>query len=274
MSEAQRILIVGGGQGIGWEVTKAILRFSSQARIAVFGSHLEEEVRELPDKANDRVAFVSEGDVTSDIDRRSVVKECLEKMGGIDTLVFTAGVITPIERIEKLNMDEVKRTFDVNVFGCMAMSQLCLPHLRHSRTTNYTNAAYGKAIILSSGCDKEISYQGWMPYCTTKAALTRFVEMLAHEEPLLTVQGVYPKLTRTKMPADVIAGKYKGIMADHEIEKFRVWNEIGEEMVEPPEWCGEAVGKLALGLYPGGRSGESFDYDTIGIHVPVSLHKK
>jgi NAD(P)-dependent dehydrogenase (short-subunit alcohol dehydrogenase family) len=179
-------------------------------------------------------------------------------------------------------MEEVKRTFDVNVFGCMAMvssnvsaclarithrmqCQLCLPYLRHSRTTTPTNAAYGKAIILSSGCDREISYHGWMPYCTTKAALTRFIEMLAHEEPLLTVQGVYPKLTRTKMPQDVIAGKYEGIMADHEIEKFRVWNEIGDEMVEPPEWCGEAVAKLALGLYPGGRSGESLEYD---VHVP------
>ena len=105
-----------------------------------------------------------------------------------------------------------------------------------------------------------------MPYCTTKAALTRFIEMLAHEEPLLTIQGVYPKLTRTKMPEDVIAGKYRGIMADHEIERFRVWNEIGDEMVEPPEWCGEAVGKLALGLYSGGKSGESLDYD---VHVPI-----
>ncbi|KAK7188039.1 hypothetical protein DPSP01_011925 [Paraphaeosphaeria sporulosa] len=271
MSEPQRILIVGGGQGIGWEVTKSILRLSPQARIAVFGIHLEEEVQNLPTTANGRVPVVSEGDITSENDRQLLVKECLEEMGGIDTLVFTAGVITPIERIEKLNMEDVKRTFDVNVFGCMAMCQLCLPYLRQSRIKNPTNVAYGKAIILSSGCDKEISYHGWMPYCTTKAALTRFIEMLAHEEPLLTVQGVYPKLTRTKMPEDIIAGKYKGVMADHEIEKFRVWNEIGDEMVEPPEWCGEAVGKLALGLYPGGKSGESLDYD---IHVPVGLRRK
>jgi NAD(P)-dependent dehydrogenase (short-subunit alcohol dehydrogenase family) len=100
-----------------------------------------------------------------------------------------------------------------------------------------------------------------MPYCTTKAALTRFIETLAHEERLLAVQGVYPRLTRTKMSEDVIAGEYEGIMADHEVERFRAWNEIGDEMIEPPEWCGEAVAKLATGLFEGGSSGKTLYYD-------------
>jgi NAD(P)-dependent dehydrogenase (short-subunit alcohol dehydrogenase family) len=100
-----------------------------------------------------------------------------------------------------------------------------------------------------------------MPYCTTKAALTRFIETLAHEERLLAVQGVYPRLTRTKMSEDVIAGEYEGIMADHEVERFKAWNEIGDEMIEPPQWCGEAVAKLATGLFEGGSSGKTLYYD-------------
>ncbi|KAK3202662.1 hypothetical protein GRF29_154g339786, partial [Pseudopithomyces chartarum] len=240
---------VGGGQGIGWEAVKAAFRYSSEAQIFIFGLHIEKEIWSLPERREGRV-FILEGDVTDERVRRSVIDNCVMEMGGIDTLVFTAGVITPIERIEKVNMDEVKRAFDINVFGCMAMCQLLLPKLRCARASNPTNTAYGKIIILSSGCDKDISYHGWMPYCSTKAALTRFIEMLAHEEPLICVQGVYPRLTRTRMPKDVIAGKYKGIMADHEIERFRIWNEIGDQMVEPPEWCGDAVAKLALGLNP------------------------
>lgn len=92
--------------------------------------------------------------------------------------------------------------------------------------------------------------------------------MLAHEEPTLSVQGVYPKLTRTKMPEDIIAGKYKGVMADHEVERFRIWDEIGDQMVEPAQWCGEAVAKLAVGLFAGGRSGEVLYYDE---HVPKKV---
>lgn len=107
-----------------------------------------------------------------------------------------------------------------------------------------------------------------MPYCTTKAALTRFITLLAHEEPLLTVQGVYPKLTRTNMVEDLTAGKYKDVMADHEIRRFKVWDEIGDEMVEPAAWCASAVAKLAVGLYEGGRSGETLYYDE---HVPQKV---
>jgi short-subunit dehydrogenase len=98
--------------------------------------------------------------------------------------------------------------------------------------------------------------------------LKRFIECLAHEEQGITVQGVYPKLTRTKMPEDVIAGVYKGVMANHEVERFRIWDSMGDEMVEPPKWCGEAVAKLALGLFEGGKSGETLYYDE---HVPKKI---
>jgi len=36
---------------------------------------------------------------------------------------------------------------------------------------------------------------------------------------------------------------------------------LGDEMVEPPEWCEIAVGKLALELYSGRKSGETMYYD-------------
>jgi hypothetical protein len=67
------------------------------------------------------------------------------------------------------------------------------------------------------------------------------------------------------MTEDLIAGGHRGIMADHEIERFRVWDVMGDDMIEPPEWCGEAVAKLALGLVEGGKSGATMSYDE---HVP------
>jgi NAD(P)-dependent dehydrogenase (short-subunit alcohol dehydrogenase family) len=145
-------------------------------------------------------------------------------------------------------------------------SQLCLPYLRTSRLATPTNAAHGKVIILSSACDSTVTYHGWMAYCTSKAALTRFVQLLAHEEPTLHIQGVFPKLTRTKMAQDLVEGKYKGVMADHELERFRIWNEIGDEFVEPAAWCAEAVAKLAIGSFLGKESGWVGDYD---VHVPT-----
>jgi hypothetical protein len=33
------------------------------------------------------------------------------------------------------------------------------------------------------------------------------------------------------MPEDVINGRYKGVMANHEVERFRIWDNKGDEMI-------------------------------------------
>ncbi|ORY16923.1 hypothetical protein BCR34DRAFT_622140 [Clohesyomyces aquaticus] len=166
----QAILIVGGGLGIGFEVKKFILAASASAKVVTFSGRLSPVL----------------GDVTSAPDRKKAMETCVQQMGGIDTL-----------RTDKVDIEDVKTSYDINVFGAMTMSQLCLPHLRKSRSTNPTNVAFGKAIILSPG-----------------STLTRFIQLLAHEETTLSIQGVYPKLTRTKMPEDVTAGKYRDEMVE------------------------------------------------------------
>jgi hypothetical protein len=33
------------------------------------------------------------------------------------------------------------------------------------------------------------------------------------------------------MPEDVVKGRYRGVMANHEVERFRIWDEVGDEMI-------------------------------------------
>jgi NAD(P)-dependent dehydrogenase (short-subunit alcohol dehydrogenase family) len=297
-SKSQVILVVGGTSGIGYAITQSILSspyLPLNAKVIAFGLIDSTIKLEFTKQQRERLRIV-EGDVTVNEDRELAVQTCFNVFGGLDTLVYCAGVITPIQKLEKLDIEAAKRSFDINVFGAMSMvgsnavahtafpmctasicapsvTNICqvqhtLPHLRASRASHPLNAGRGKVIILSSACDSTVSYHGWMPYSTTKAALTRFISCLAHEEPLLSVQGVYPKLTRTKMIDGLVEGRYRGVMADHEIERFRIWDEMGDEMMEPPELCGEAVAKLALGLFEGGRSGETLYYDE---HVPRKI---
>lgn len=65
-----------------------------------------------------------------------------------------------------------------------------------------------------------------MSYCTSEAALSRYVQCLAHEESTnnLEIQGVYPRLTRTPITNDMIAGNYKGIIKDEEIAESLQWD--------------------------------------------------
>ena len=120
-TDSQAILVVGGGLGIGLETTKAILTStSSTAKIVVFGLHADPELDNLSKSHSGRVWTV-QGDVTSASDRAKAVETCVKELGGIDTLVYCAGVITPIERIDKFDIEAVKKAFDVNVLGVMAM---------------------------------------------------------------------------------------------------------------------------------------------------------
>jgi hypothetical protein len=45
------------------------------------------------------------------------------------------------------------------------------------------------------------------------------------------------------MPEYIITGKFRGVMADYEIEQLRIWDELGDKMIEPPSRSGEMVAK-------------------------------
>jgi NAD(P)-dependent dehydrogenase (short-subunit alcohol dehydrogenase family) len=119
----QAVLIVGGGQGIGFEIVKSILTLSPTTRIVVFDLRFDPNIPELMREHVKRVLIV-QGDVRVPEDRKRAVELCEEEIGSVDTLVYTAGVITPIERIESVDIEDVRDAFDVNVFGCMAMVRM------------------------------------------------------------------------------------------------------------------------------------------------------
>ncbi|CAN9220702.1 unnamed protein product [Alternaria alternata] len=59
------------------------------------------------------------------------------------------------------------------------------------------------------------------------------------------------------------------VEGDVTVEEDReIWDEMGDEMVEPPELCGDAIAKLALGLFEGGKSGETLYYYE---HIPRKI---
>lgn len=134
-------------------------------------------------------------------------------------------------------------------FICNLQCQQVLPQIKQSVSKRSELPGAGRIIILSSACDTIVTYRGWMSYCTSKAALSRFIQLLAHEESTIDVLGVYPRLTRTKMPEDVIAGRFKDIMADDEIQRFKDWSAQGDKVVEPAEWCGEVGLSTLIRVY-------------------------
>ena len=121
----QSLLIVGGGRGIGFEATKYLLSVTpSTVKIVIFSLDVVQELTGWASKELAGRLFVVVGDVTNADDRNKALQTCLDEARGINTLVYCAGIITPIDRIDNVDLAMVRKSYDVNVFGAMEMVRL------------------------------------------------------------------------------------------------------------------------------------------------------
>jgi NAD(P)-dependent dehydrogenase (short-subunit alcohol dehydrogenase family) len=128
-------------------------------------------------------------DVTVADQINSSVKEAIEKFGTIDVLVNNAG-IGYFGAIEESEEAEVRRMFEINVFGLAHMTQAVLPFMRKQRSGHILN-------IASIGGLR--SFPGVGFYNATKYAVDGLSESLSKEvSPLgIKVTIVAPSGFRT-----------------------------------------------------------------------------
>lgn len=164
------VLVTGAGSGLGLEC--ALYLAGNGWR--VYGSVLNKSEAEDLDAAARR-RDVPVRIVQMDITRIPAVKAAIETLvreaGRIDGLVQFAGMGLR-GFFEDLELDEIRRVFDVNVFGVMAVTQAALPYMRKARA--------GRIVITSSiaGRIGSMSISG---YASSKFAMEGFAECLAQE---------------------------------------------------------------------------------------------
>lgn len=113
-------------------------------------------------------------DVTDPASCRAAMAEAAAGLGGIDALVYTPG-IGPLSRIEDLDVETWRRTFDTNVIGASLVTAAALPHL---------TASHGVAAYLSSvSASQTAPWPGLSAYLVSKAALDKLVDAWRTEHP-------------------------------------------------------------------------------------------
>jgi NAD(P)-dependent dehydrogenase (short-subunit alcohol dehydrogenase family) len=113
-------------------------------------------------------------DATDETSCRQAVDEAARGLGGIDAVVYAAG-ISVLRRIEELTVADWHRTFATNVIGATQVTAAALPHLVESK---------GVAAYLSSvSASLTAPWPGLASYTVTKAALEKLVEAWRSEHP-------------------------------------------------------------------------------------------
>ena len=176
-------LITGCSTGFGWELAKHVL--GRGYRTVVTARH-PDEVREL---ASHGESLVLKLDVTDHSQIDAAVKAAEDRFGRIDVLVNNAG-IGYFAAIEEGEDAQIRKMFDVNVFGLSGMIQAVLPGMRKRRTGFIVNFS-------SIGGLRSFPAIGY--YNATKFAVEGLSEALWQEvEPLgIRVMLVEPSGFRT-----------------------------------------------------------------------------
>src|SRR5689334_2079840 len=108
--QTARFLVTGGSQGIGAAVVERARQAGHQV---VFTGRNEQFIQSVAQRTG---AHGVRADVSSSDDNARTVKECLDRMGGIDVLINNAAYDYRAE-IGALDVSKMRKLFDTNVFG-------------------------------------------------------------------------------------------------------------------------------------------------------------
>ena len=166
--EGKVALITGGDSGIGRAVAALFAREGADVSIVYLCEHDDAERTKAIVEREGRRAVTIAGDIGNKAFCDQAVKRTVDELGGLDVLVNNAGEQHSDKDIRDITEDQLKRTFQTNVFGMFFMTQAAALHL-----------GQGSAII---NCTSETMYAGskhLLDYSATKGAITAFTRSLA-----------------------------------------------------------------------------------------------
>jgi NAD(P)-dependent dehydrogenase (short-subunit alcohol dehydrogenase family) len=191
MPETQTaVLITGCSTGIGRATAE---------RLAGGGHTVYATARRIESIADleERGCRVLELDVTDEESMKAAVATVEEAEGAVGALVNNAGY-SQSGAVETLDLDDVRRQFETNVFGLVRMCQLVLPRMRERRS--------GTIVNLSS-MGGRLTFPGGGAYHATKHAVEALSDALRFEVAGYGIRVVIvePGLIRTEF-GDTAAG--------------------------------------------------------------------
>ena len=161
-------LITGADSGIGRAVAALFAREGADIAILYLCEHDDAAETKRIVEAEGRKAITIAGDLGDKAFCDRAVKEVVDKLGGVDVLINNAGEQHPDEDIRDITEEQLKRTFQTNIFSMFFLTQAVRPHLKK-----------GAAIV---NCTSVTMYEGakqLLDYSATKGAITAFTRSLS-----------------------------------------------------------------------------------------------
>ncbi|TDQ54456.1 SDR family oxidoreductase [Actinorugispora endophytica] len=166
--KGKRTLVAGGDSGIGRAVAAAFAKEGADVAIAYLEEH--EDARHTASLVEDagRRSLLLPGDLGDEARCAEVVERTVSEFGGLDVLVAHHGTQAPVEDFADLSTEQLRRTFEVNVFGVFWLLRAAVPRMPD-----------GGSVIVTGSVNGLRGNASLIDYAASKAAVMNLVSSLA-----------------------------------------------------------------------------------------------
>lgn len=185
--DGTRVLVTGGGSGIGRAIARAYLEQGASVLVAGRNAEpLRETVATFP---TERVAVLA-ADMATEGGTAAAVVEAIDRWGGLDIVVASAGLSTP-GTVDTLDDQQWTRMREINLDGLIRLARTSIPALRATRGTFL-------AISSIAGFGGDWNQAG---YNATKGAVNALVQSMALDlgRDGVRVNAIAPAFTATRL---------------------------------------------------------------------------
>lgn len=194
--KGKKALITGGASGIGKEIAESYAR--EGADIVVNYRSRQQEAQDLKESIEEKYKVkveIVKADITDEQQVNELVTFSLEKMGKIDILVNSAGILNQSPFVD-LSIETWDQMIGVNLRGPFLMIKAVLPHMIEEK--------FGRIINISSQL-AQIGGVEVAHYTASKAGLIAMTKSLAREVGVhgITANCIAPGPIETDMISNV-----------------------------------------------------------------------
>lgn len=190
------VLISGCSTGIG----RALAKEFASRNWQVFATARKTSTIDDLKAPNVEIAAL---DVTDETSIKACVDFVMAKSGRIDMLINNAGLLL-IGPLVELEISELRRQFETNVLGLAALTKAVVPHMIKKKSGKIVNISSISGVF-------NTPFAG--AYCSTKAAVTSFSDVLRMELAPFGIQVI------TVQPGGIQSSLSDN--ADKELERFK-----------------------------------------------------
>lgn len=179
-----KIIITGGTGGIGSQIVKSLAKDKHEITVwATNPEKFESLKNECENPSNLQFEKI-------DISNKAQIEKVASGVRGLDVLINAAAVLWPVKPFLETDLDELKESIEISMWGTIHTCYHLLPVLKKSNS--------GKIINFSGGGGAN-GRKDHMAYSLAKTALVRFTENIALENPDISANIIAPGAHKTCM---------------------------------------------------------------------------